>query len=58
MAHPVAVVFGLSLAVWVADARLPQLLAAPPSQAVTCRNGPSNAAPPGADLEVVVCSSR
>ncbi len=57
MAHPVAIVLGLSLAVWAADARLPALLA-PSSPPADCQSGPSGVTPPGADVEVVVCGSR
>jgi len=62
MAQPAAVVFALSMAVWVADVRFapkPVLLDAP-SQASTlsCQSGPNSATPDGADAEVVVCALR
>ena len=58
MAHPVAVVFALTMAVWVADVRLtPAPAAAPESAPPSCVSGPSTSAPEGADLEVVVCGS-
>ena len=55
MAHPVAVVFAITMAVWVADVRLTPP-AAPQSTASACHSGPSTSAPEGADLEVVVCA--
>ena len=57
MAHPVAVVFALAMAVWVADVRLTPTQAAPDA-AASCHSGPSANAPAGADLEVVVCGQR
>ncbi len=54
MAHPVAVVFAMTMAVWVADVRLTPAPA--PQSASTCHSGPSSTAPAGADLEVVVCA--
>jgi len=57
MAHPVAAVFAMTLAVWVADVRLAPAPAAPPAPpAASCQSGPSSSAPEGADLEVVVCA--
>jgi hypothetical protein len=60
MAHPIAVVFALSLAVWVADVRLAPTSAVPqPAVAAgQCLSGLSSDAPAGADAEVVVCASR
>jgi hypothetical protein len=57
MAHPAAVVFALSLAIWVADVRF-----APPAShsapAPACESGLSAETPPGLDAEVVVCATR
>jgi len=59
MAHPVATLFALSMAVWVADARLTPVIAPSPATATaSCQSGPSTAAPADADVEVVVCASR
>jgi hypothetical protein len=62
MAHPTAVVFALSMAVWVADVRFAPVHASvslPPDRAVAaCEGGLSPAAPPGADAEVVTCGAR
>ena len=58
MAQPVAVVFALAMAVWVADVRLTPAQSAPDSSAKSCQSGPSASAPAGADLEVVVCGQR
>jgi hypothetical protein len=58
--HPAAVVFALSMAVWVADVRLapkPAALA-PVAPAAVCEEGLSVSPPPGADAELVVCSTR
>ena len=63
MAHPVATLFALSMAIWVADVRLAPAIApeapavsAAVSAADVCRSGPSATA--DADLEIVVCGSR
>ena len=62
MPDSAAVVFALSMAVWVADVRfapkpaVPEI--APPASAVSCESGPSSATPDGADAEVVVCAPR
>jgi hypothetical protein len=59
MAHPAAVVFALSMAVWVADVRLaPPSAAASRATAVACESGLSASAPAGADAEVVICAAR
>jgi hypothetical protein len=61
MPQPAAVVFALSMAVWVADVRFAPAAPADSSAAVaaaSCESGPSNAAPDGADAEVVVCAPR
>jgi len=55
MTHPVATLFALSMAVWVADVRF----APPPtSVAPACASGPSVTAPADADVELVVCGAR
>jgi hypothetical protein len=59
MAHPTAVVFALSMAVWVADVRLaPTSVPAPPSPVPACESGLSASAPADADAEVVTCGAR
>jgi hypothetical protein len=60
MAHPAAVVFALSMAVWVADVRLAPASApaSPATPAAACENGLSASAPAGADAEVVICAPR
>jgi hypothetical protein len=59
MAHPVAVVFAITMAVWVADVRLaPQAPAPESTSAASCKSGPSATAPADADLEIVVCAPR
>lgn len=72
MAHPVATVFAITMAVWVADARFapaPESVPAPeaaltPAAApaadapATCHPGPTASPSAGADLEIVVCASR
>ncbi|MES1176361.1 MAG: hypothetical protein ABUL62_18705 [Myxococcales bacterium] len=58
MAHPVATLFALTMAVWVADVRLaPQAQPVAPASAAACHSGPE-AAPADSDAEVVVCASR
>ncbi|HTA89902.1 MAG TPA: hypothetical protein VK745_10015 [Polyangiaceae bacterium] len=60
MAHPAAIIFALSMAVWVADVRLAP--AGLPSSSLepvaACVNGWSPVAPAGADAEVVSCGTR
>ena len=56
MAHPVATLFALSMAIWVADARFTPAPA--PLVAPTCESGPSASTPADADVEVVVCGAR
>jgi len=58
MAHPVAAVFAMTLAVWVADVRLAPQPVAPQTTAAasTCKSGPSSTPPADADVEVVVCA--
>jgi hypothetical protein len=59
MAHPAAVVFALSMAVWVADVRFAPARPAPVApSAASCQSGLSSAPPDGADAEVVVCAPR
>jgi hypothetical protein len=59
MTHPAALVFALSMAVWVVDVRFaPVRASASASPAVACENGLSPAAPPGADAEIVTCGAR
>ena len=60
MPQPAAVVFALSMVVWVADVRLapapaPLMDATP---AAACESGVSAAAPADADAEVVTCAPR
>ncbi|HEX3777662.1 MAG TPA: hypothetical protein VHV51_24500 [Polyangiaceae bacterium] len=59
-AHPAAVIFALSMAVWVADVRLAPSRMAHESVApvAACEAGPSASSPPDADAELVVCGSR
>lgn len=57
MAHPAAVVFALSMAVWVVDVRFaPAAERAAPVAA--CEDGISAPAPAGADAELVTCGAR
>ncbi len=61
MANPTAVVFALTMAVWVADVRLAPKHAEPtPVRApvAACESGISASAPAGVDLEVVTCGTR
>jgi hypothetical protein len=59
MAHPVAVVFALSMAVWVADVRLtPTLAPSERAPLAQCESGLSASAPAGADAELVTCATR
>jgi hypothetical protein len=60
MAQPAAVVFALSMAVWVVDVRLAPASAQPPSVApvAACENGLSATPPAGADAEIVTCGAR
>ncbi len=71
MAHPVATLFALTMAVWVADVRFapavtpiepaaptPALAAPVAPAADACVSGPSATAPSDADVEVVVCGTR
>lgn len=62
MPDSAAVVFALSMAVWVVDVRFAPKPAVPEvtsaTSAVSCESGPSGATPDGADAEVVVCASR
>jgi hypothetical protein len=66
MTHPVATLFALTMAVWVADVRLaptaaqtvaPVTLAAPATNN-TCQSGLSANTPADSDAEVVVCGTR
>jgi hypothetical protein len=60
MPNSAQVLFALAMAVWVVDVRFaPKSTHAPaaPDQ-VSCQSGPSDAAPSGADLEVVICAQR
>jgi hypothetical protein len=60
MSHPAALVFALSMAVWVADVRFapaPEPVA--PSESVAaCESGLSAETPAGVDAEVVTCGAR
>jgi len=61
MAHPTATVFALTMAVWVADARLApkhvdQVPA--PEAAAACQDGVNPSTPADADLEIVTCGAR
>ncbi len=60
MAHPAATIFGLTLALWVADVRFAPapVPAAAPKADPACESGASATPPADADLEVVVCASR
>jgi len=56
MTHPAALVFAVSMAVWVVDVRFAPAPASPRAAALTCQSGPSVTPPAGADLELVVCA--
>lgn len=58
MSNPAAVLFALSMVVWVADARFTPHRPPAPASNVTCESGPTAAPPADADAEVVVCGSR
>jgi hypothetical protein len=60
MAHPTAVVFALSLAVWVADVRFAPApaLPVPAAPVPTCESGLGASAPADADAELVICGTR
>jgi hypothetical protein len=61
MAHHVATVFALTMAVWVADVRLapPRPVAPVPAvAAASCHSGRIATPSPGADEEFVVCGTR
>ena len=60
MPNSAQVLFALAMAVWVLDVRFAPKSAAVPAAStdVSCQNGPSRAAPDGADLEVVICAQR
>jgi len=59
MANPTAVVFALTMAVWVADVRLaPKRVESAPAPVSACQSGPSLVTPTGADLEIVTCGAR
>jgi hypothetical protein len=60
MAQPAAVVFALSMAIWVADVGLaprpaPSSSAAP---VTACQSASSESAPAGTDAELVICGAR
>ena len=58
MAHPVAVVFAITMAVWIADVRLAPAPTAPPAtSAASCKSGPTTPSE-GSDLDIVVCAPR
>ena len=58
MSNPAAVLFALSMVVWVADARFTPHTTRSHEPNVTCESGPSATPPADADAEVVVCGSR
>lgn len=61
MAHPTATVFALTMAVWVADARLAPKHAdhvPAPVAAAACQDGISPNTPADADLEIVTCGAH
>ena len=60
MSHPAALVFALSMAVWVVDVRFAPVAApvTPSESAAACESGLSAEAPAGADAEVVTCGAR
>ena len=59
MAHPIATLFALTMAVWVADVRLaPAPAPVVPAPAAACQAGPSANTPADSDAEVVVCGAR
>lgn len=56
MSDSAAVLFALSMVVWVADVRFaPKPTAAP---TVACESGPNAAPPADVDAEVVICAGR
>jgi hypothetical protein len=57
MSNSFAVLFALSMAVWVADVRLTPKAEAP-REHVACESGLSDTHPADADAEIVVCGSR
>jgi len=59
MAHPTAVVFALTMAVWVADVRFAPKRAEPaPAPIAACESGINPSTPANADLEIVTCGTR
>lgn len=60
MAHPAAVLFALSMAVWVVDVRFAPVSSPPLPVApvAACQSGASDSPPDGADAEVVSCGAR